>query len=151
MKTFTISPHIEIVCEWKKTRMAFKHEATLLIDGEEVDKVKICYQNRTWERFEFDSVIEKLLEKNKDRVDKGKALATILAVNEGAPSPFKGIAAIAMMGEFFGKTKEEKNSWKKRMLKAGLEDKGLSFPEDWDSLPEDVKEARLNGAIGQIA
>jgi len=33
------------------------------------------------------------------------------------------------------------------MLKAGLEKSGLSFPDDWDKLSEDDKEARLNGAM----
>jgi len=30
------------------------------------------------------------------------------------------------------------------MIKAGLENKGLSIPEDWDTLTEDTKERRLN-------
>jgi hypothetical protein len=36
------------------------------------------------------------------------------------------------------------------MLKAGLDGSGLIMPKDWDSLSEDEKEARLNGAISQL-
>ena len=45
MKLFNVNDRIAIVCEWKKTRTAFKHEAVLLIDGIERDKAKICYLN----------------------------------------------------------------------------------------------------------
>jgi len=47
----------------------------------------------------------------------------------------------------FGKTQKESNDWKARMLKAGLENKGLIMPEDWDTLSENDKEARLNAVI----
>ena len=63
MKTFQINNEAVIVCDWKKTRTAFKHEATLLVKGQEVDETKICYLNRTWEAYEFESVIKKLLDK----------------------------------------------------------------------------------------
>ena len=62
-------------------------------------------------------------------------------------SPFKTTAMVAMMGEIFGDTKEQKNDWKERMLKAGLPEGAISMPDDWDSLSEDEKEKRLNGAI----
>lgn len=62
----------------------------------------------------------------------------------------KGIAMVAMMGEMFGKDKKEKNDWKVRMLKAGLENKGLIMPDDWNTLSEEEKEIRLNGAIKQL-
>ena len=47
MKTFVINKRFAIVCEWKKTRNAFKHEAILLKDGLEAERAEICYQNRT--------------------------------------------------------------------------------------------------------
>ena len=69
---------------------------------------------------------------------------------EKKDSMFRAIASVALMGEFFGKTQKEKNDWKKRMLVAGLGNRGLIMPDDWDELTEDVKEARLNGAIKVI-
>lgn len=52
---------------------------------------------------------------------------------------FRAIA----MGDILCNTIEEKNSFKVRMLKAGLGD-AVCFPDDWDSLPELEKASRLN-------
>ena len=65
-------------------------------------------------------------------------------------NPLRSIAMVAAFGEIFGTTKKEKNDWKARMLKAGLGGRGLSMPEDWDTLTEEEKERRLNGAIEAI-
>lgn len=62
----------------------------------------------------------------------------------------KTIAMVAKMGEIFGTNQKEKNDWKARMLKAGLENKGLIMPDDWNTLSEDEKEKRLNRAIEQL-
>lgn len=56
------------------------------------------------------------------------------------------IAGVAMLGDIFTNTQQESNDWKKRMLKAGLGNM-LHMPEDWDQLPEDEKQRRLDGAI----
>lgn len=60
------------------------------------------------------------------------------------------IAQIAMLGNIFGSTQKESNDWKARMLKAGLENKGLIMPDDWNELSEDVKEERLNAVISEL-
>jgi hypothetical protein len=64
-----------------------------------------------------------------------------------ANSMFKTVGLVAAMGEIFCNNKKDKNDWKLRMLKAGLENKGLSVPEDWDTLTEQEKEKRLDGVI----
>lgn len=64
MKTFKLSDEYEIVCESEGTRYGFRHLATLLKNGLEVDKAKICYYNRTWESYEFQSVKNKLINQN---------------------------------------------------------------------------------------
>jgi len=154
MKTFKINNNLEIACEWKKTRMAFKHKATLLKNGLEVDNTKICYQNRTWESFEFKSVIEKLLAKTNllterqknnflDRIS-GKA-------SQEVKSRFSSVAIIAKMGDILCPDQKTKNDWKTRMLKAGLENKGLIMPEDWDTLDENEKGKRLDKVIEVIS
>ena len=148
MQTFKINKNLEVVCEWKKTRTAFKHEAILLRDGREVEKVKICYLNRTWERFEFDSVLEKLADKTGE-----KAISKFVKnrTSDRGTEQLKVVGAIAKMGEILcSGDKKATNDWKARMLKAGLEGKGLIMPEDWDQLSEEDKEARLNGAIAQL-
>lgn len=56
----------------------------------------------------------------------------------------KMASTVAMMSEVLCKTQEEKNDWKKRMLKAVP---GISFPDDFDSLPEAEKQKRLDKVI----
>ena len=154
MQIFKIKKGVEIVCEWKKTRIAFKHVATLLVNGREIDEVKICYQNRTWERYTYESVLRKLLDKtgilnetqSKKWLDKaGNAEAKEVSAN------FKTIGAIAALGDIFGNSQKESNDWKSRMLKAGLGGRGLIIPDDWDSLNEETKQARLDAVVAQLS
>lgn len=63
MQLFNITDRFTVVCESLKTRNGFKHVATQMINGHEFDSVKINYINRTWEKYEFDSVMEKLADK----------------------------------------------------------------------------------------
>ena len=60
MKLIKIDENTTIMCDVKDTRSGFKHEATLFINGNEIRKTKICYLNRTWERFQYESVLNKL-------------------------------------------------------------------------------------------
>ncbi len=62
-------------------------------------------------------------------------------------SNLKMISSIASLGNLFCDNQKDKNDWKARMIKAGLENKGLIMPEDWENLKEDEKEVRLNGII----
>lgn len=151
MREFKFDDHITIVCEWKKTRTAFKHEAVLLIDGEEVDRTKICYLNRTWESYEFQSVIYKLLEGTKILTPEQKALFIAIAKKDHSDnSAFKMTAMIASMGDILCDSQKEKNDWKARMIKAGLGTSGIQMPEDWQTLSEDDKEQRLDAVIKQM-
>jgi hypothetical protein len=155
MKTFKINDNLEAVCDSLSTRNGFKHTATLLLNGIERESVKINYINRTWESFEYQSVLEKLLDKVGSLLsgdEKRDFLQNALKKNtEELDAQFGTIAKIAKLGEIFGTTQKEKNDWKSRMIKAGLEGKGLIMPDDWDTLSEDDKEKRLNGVIGQLA
>jgi len=155
-KTFTINDKVSIGCSWKKTRMAFKHEAALFINGYQTDFTKICYQNRTWEAYEYQSVIHQLLDKTKALTPEEKALVREYLdgkdgrSGEGCKEDMRGLGAIGMvakLGEIFCTEKKDQNDWKLRMLKAGLSTSGLSVPEDWDTLTEEEKQRRLDGAI----
>jgi len=53
----------------------------------------------------------------------------------------------AMLGSLLTNDQAEANTFKKRMLTAGLGDAGLSFPDDFDQLPEEEKQRRLDGAL----
>jgi len=63
----------------------------------------------------------------------------------------KTVATVALLGDIFGSNPKERNDWKARMLKAGLEGRGLIMPDDWDTLSEDEKTRRLDGAIAQLS
>ena len=154
MKSFKINNNLEIICEWKKTRNGFKHESTLLKNGIKIDSTKICYLNRTWESFEFESVIIRILDKTKILSDKQKTKFLQEAsgkVKEEINKEFGNISTIAKLGELFGQNQKEKNDWKARMLKAGLENKGFIMPDNWDKLSENDKTKRLDGVIEMLS
>lgn len=62
----------------------------------------------------------------------------------------KNVASVMALGNILGGNQKEKNDWKTRMLKAGLEGRGLIMPEDWNELDEATKEARLNAVIESL-
>ena len=139
-RTFQPTQAIKIDCVSEKTSMAFRHLATVYRNGVQVGYGRIPYQNRTWERFEFQSVMQKAIESSsltpQEKAEVNKWL-------EGDRTDWSGMrmtGMIAKMGDVFTKTPQESNAWKTRMLKAG----GLDIPDDWGTLPEATKTARLN-------
>jgi hypothetical protein len=151
MKLFKITDKIEAVCEHKKTRTAFKHEATLIKDGVTYETVKICYQNRTWESYEFQSVLRKLFRDTENLTEQEKLDCAAWANQSHTDwSGFHATAMVASLGEIFCDTKKEQNDWKLRMIKAGLGSQGLMIPEDWDTLDEDQKQSRLDQIVKLI-
>ena len=66
-------------------------------------------------------------------------------------SEFKMVQNITQLGEIFCDNQKDKNDWKARMIKAGLGDKGLIMPDDWDTLDEDTKQARLDLVLKEIS
>lgn len=70
--------------------------------------------------------------------------------NDNGTGFLKTVGTVAMMGDIFAKTPAEKNAWKVRMLKAGLQNRGLDIPEDFDKLSEKERKRRLDGAIGEL-
>ena len=48
------------ICEYKNTRSGFKHECTVLNSANvQIGFAKICYMNRTWESYTFQTVLKK--------------------------------------------------------------------------------------------
>lgn len=81
MKMFKLSDEYYIICESKDTRSGFKHEANLLRNGYSIAKSKICYLNRTWERFTYESVLNKIISDNFKEIEKEKYLDIIKKLN----------------------------------------------------------------------
>lgn len=147
MKIFKINKEIEIVCEAEKTSYGFRHLATLFVNGTETTKGKCTYQNRTWESYEFQSVLFSVINKSDLSEDDKKSCKKFIDNYKESDHVMKSTVMVASLGDLFCDNKKDKNDWKKRMLKAGLENKGLSFPDDWDKLSEDEKETRLNKSM----
>jgi hypothetical protein len=149
MKIFKITPEIEVVCESESTRSGFRHLATLMIDGTEKENGKCTYLNRTWERYEFQSVLYNVIRKafeNKVISEEQKKICDEFIEGDHTDwSGFKTTSMIAQLGEVFCDNQKDKNDWKARMLKAGIQ--GLRIPEDWDELSEDEKGKRLDKVI----
>ena len=60
---------------------------------------------------------------------------------------FNSVKMVCAMGEIMTDNQTEENDFKQRILKAGLGNRGLSFPSDWKDLTEEEKSKRLNQAI----
>jgi len=77
MRIFNLNNEYNIVCNFENTRYGFRHLAVLCFNGQDIAKTKCCYYNRTWERFEFESVIVKLIEDNFTGEEKTKFLEVV--------------------------------------------------------------------------
>jgi hypothetical protein len=64
MRIFNLNNEYSIVCNWQNTRYGFRHLATLHKNGFEIAKAKTCYYNRTWERFEYETTLIKIIKDN---------------------------------------------------------------------------------------
>lgn len=64
MRIFNLSKNYNVVCNWENTRYGFRHIAVLHKNGFEIARTKICYYNRTWESYEFESILKKVVEEN---------------------------------------------------------------------------------------
>lgn len=62
MRSFTLNKDYQVVCESESTRNGFRHVATLLYHGNEYARTTKSYLNRTWESFEFESILLKIVE-----------------------------------------------------------------------------------------
>lgn len=152
-KIFKINDEIEIHCYSRGNKYGFTHRAVMVVKGQRSTEAKCQYYNRTWERFQFESVLNKVLAK--DKFFTSEQIHMLLNGwaednHKEIDKMFGGIAMVAMMGEVFGKDTKEKNDWKERMLKAGLGNMGLEMPPDWNDLDEETKQERLDAVIKHL-
>jgi len=146
MENFVLPEEYTIECRAEKTRYGFRHLAFLRKNFIIVEKAKACYYNRTWERYDFQTVIHEVINKHfSEKVAEAyKQIADKQAI-EGIEKTFRCIGQMAKLGDVFGESKAESNKFKKRMLQAGMP--GVEFPDDFEDLPEEEKEKRLNKVI----
>ena len=77
MKIFNFDKVFSVVCNFVSTRNGFKHTATLCKNGISIYSTKVCYLNRTWERFEYETILEKVIGENFTGTEKEKYLEVI--------------------------------------------------------------------------
>ena len=146
MKFFKLDDTYTVNCEFKKTRMAFKHVAVITENGRPVYETKICYQNRTWERYEFESVIHRAIRSHfKKAAPVEDYIKAANAIGNGIEEArFQPLKAICTLGSILCETADGKAKWNKRMLSTVP---GLDFPDEFDQLPAEERERRLNNAV----
>lgn len=149
MNTFKFGKGFSVVCSFHKTRTGFKHEAEIISPkGYGLLRVKCCYQNRTWESYEYQSVIRKAINTYFEPKAAKRYLKAIDAKARGiVKKRFDPVKAICAMGEIMCDSTDEKAKWKKRMV-GTIE--GISFPEGFDKLPAEEQLRRLDGALGVL-
>ena len=147
-KTFRITPEITAHCESENTSYGFRHLCILFKNGMRVGYDKRNYYNRTWESYEYQSVLKGAIESS-SLSPKEKEYAKRWADGDRTDwSTFNSTYGIAMMGELMGADRKQKNVLKAKALQVGLGNQGLSFPDNWSSLPEATKTKRLNAVMG---
>jgi len=138
---------IVVNCWSENTSYGFRHLAVLSDINHETHttiqtKAKCTYYNRTWESYTYQSVLKNVIDKHfgkdTESVERYKAKADELGDESHL---FKSVAMINAFGSLLTDNQKDKNAWDKRMIEAGIS--GVSFPDNWDELPEEEKTARL--------
>jgi hypothetical protein len=65
MTTFKINEHIEIEAKVWDSRLNWGHKGTVFVDGEPLVTRRITYYNRTWESYQFASLLSHLADSKK--------------------------------------------------------------------------------------
>ena len=60
----------EVFCVSADTQNGFKHEVELQCNGYTIARAKVCYLNRTWERYRYETAIHKAI--NAAKLDSDK-------------------------------------------------------------------------------
>jgi hypothetical protein len=77
MRIFNLNEKYNVVCNSESTRGGFRHIAVLHKNGYEVARAKCTYQNRTWEAYEFESVLQNIINANFEGQEKETFLTAI--------------------------------------------------------------------------
>ena len=146
----------QVICNYQKTRNGFKHTAVIRDERyNSICETKCCYLNRTWESYEYQSVIHKAIGIAFGAIGKRKntpdQIALIKQYCEEIDARARGIEAkrfdpvkmAVAFGSILCETPEEKAKWDKRMLSTVP---GVDFPDDFDDLPVEERQRRLDKA-----
>lgn len=161
MKSFEFGEGYKVMCRSERTRYGFRHLCELTHNYNVIAKTKACYYNRTWESYEFQSVIHQAISaafdnRTRSQQKKGEAPNPLIkqycdeidARARGEETKrFDPVKAICAVGALLTDTPEERAKWDKRMLSTVP---GIDFPDDFDSLPVEEQQKRLDAAKGVL-
>lgn len=144
MEHYTITENLYFQAwSWRKSGR-WGHKAKAVYNGREIAEVNITYLNRTWEAYEFQSVMQKLIEvldaeKTVPLKDRIQAYKIVKTGDRRDLKKLQSIGAMAMLGGIIGG-----NKTKARILGSIP---GVMIPDDFENLPEIEQSRRLDGAI----
>lgn len=120
------------------------HDAKAMYCGREVASVRIVYQNRTWEAYTYQSVMQKLIDtldyhKDVPLADRIEASKVIKTGDRRDMKKLGAIGALAMLGGIIRGAKT------KAKIIGSIP--GIIMPDDFDELSESEQSRRLDGAI----
>jgi hypothetical protein len=158
MKSYEFGNGYKVICRSENTRYGFRHLCELTKDCNIIAKTKACYYNRTWECYEFQSVIHSAINaafdnRTRTQQKKGQEINPLVkqycdeidARARGIEAKrFNPVKMVCAFGALLTSTPEEQANWDKRMLSTVP---GVEFPDDFDSLPVEEKQKRLNAAL----
>ena len=155
MKTYNFGEGYQVNCRSEKTRYGFRHLCELTQNYNVLAKTKACYYNRTWESYEYQSVIHQAIGiafgaggRRKNTPDQ---IALIKQYKDEIDARARGIEAkrfdpvkmVCAFGALLTSNPEERANWDKRMLSTIP---GIDFPDDFDQLPVEEQQRRLDKA-----
>ena len=155
MKIYNFGEGYQVNCRSEKTRYGFRHLCELTQNYNVLAKTKACYYNRTWEAYEFQSVIHQAIGiafgaggRRKNTPDQ---IALIKQYKDEIDARARGIEAkrfdpvkmVCAFGALLTSNPEERANWDKRMLSTIP---GIDFPDDFDQLPVEEQQRRLDKA-----
>lgn len=132
-----------IILSTQDTNYGFRHIAEMYQGERLIGKAKCCYYNRTWEQYDYQSVIHKVIDGA--GVEDAQALKKVIDEQQlrRVSDDFGIMGAIMSMSDLMTDDKAQSADFKLRMLKARFGD-AVIVPEDWEDLSDDVKLDRLN-------
>lgn len=141
-RTIDAGPEARIELSTQDTNYGFRHLAEYS-GPEGRANAKCLYYNRTWETYEYQSVIHAVIDaagvEDPEALKKVIDEAQLKKVNDS----FGMLSAIMGVADVLSDKPEETADFKLRMLKAQFGD-ALIVPEDWDQLTPEVKNDRLD-------
>ena len=73
MNIIQVNENVSIACESYSNSRAWGHIARCIYHGREVEQAKARYYNRTWEHYQFEGVMQSLV----DKLDKNKTIPLV--------------------------------------------------------------------------